>query len=204
MNEIITEQYENISKIVKNCLQDNSIFIGDPRVKQTFSELERILNQLYSKPLSKHVLKRGQYEYKIVRSIQHLLRRRPDIVIRRTDKSKVFYIGKSDDFERKAQEYMLKTQAYEEITSGRCPLADDLRAVQTLLDYLINKNVLTRKQHKQLSPKLDKLELGHYHGLPKPHKVSLFSLLIYFFFFVCFSLKHLYDQLLHQLMHQQH
>jgi hypothetical protein len=55
-----------MSKIVKNCLQDNSIFIGDPRVKQTFSALECILNQLYSKPLPKYVLKRGQYEYKIV------------------------------------------------------------------------------------------------------------------------------------------
>jgi hypothetical protein len=87
-------------------------------------------------------------------------------------------LDKSDDFERKAQEYMLKTQAYEEITNGRCPLADNLCAVQTLLDSFINKNVLTKKQRDQLSPKLNKLELGHYHGLPKPHKVSVFSRLV--------------------------
>ena len=69
---------------------------------------------------------------------------------------------------------MLKTKAYEEITNGRCPLADNLRAVQTLLDYLVAKNALTKNQHNQLSPKLNNLELGHYHGLPKPHKVNLF------------------------------
>jgi hypothetical protein len=98
---------------------------------------------------------------------------------------------------------MLKTQAYEEITSGRCPVADDLRTVQTLLDYLMNKNVLTKKYHKRMFPKLNKLELGHYHGLPKPHKVSVFSRLIFRFLFLL-SLKHLYDRLLHQSTHQQH
>ena len=173
MIEIITEQYQTISTIVKDCLQDNGIFTGDPKSRYAFSILERIVHELYSKPLSRNLSKRAQYEYKIVRSIQRLLRQRPDIVIRRTDKSKVFYIGKTDDFERKAQDYMLKTQAYEEITNGHCPLADNLRAVQALLDYLLTKNVLNKKRCNQLLPKLNKLELGHYHGLPKPHKVSL-------------------------------
>ena len=111
--------------------------------------------------------KRTRNEYKIVRSIQHLLHHRFDIVIRRTDKSKVFYIGKLDDFER-------KTQAYEEIKNGRCPLADNLLAVQTLLGDLVKKNVLTRAQRNRISPKLNNLELNHYHGLPKPHKVNFF------------------------------
>ena len=53
-------------------------------------------------------------------------------------------MGKADDFERKAEEYMLKTEAYEEITNGLCPLADNFRAVQTLLDYLVTKNALTK------------------------------------------------------------
>ena len=87
------------------------------------------------------------------------------------DKSKVFYIGKLEDFERKSQEYMEKTQAYEEIIDQHCPLADNLRSVQTLLDFLMYRHALTKKQKKYLIPKLDKLELGHYHGLPKVHKV---------------------------------
>lgn len=88
----------------------------------------------------------------------------------------MFSIGQLDDFERKAQEYMTKTQAYEEIIDGRCPLADNLRAVQVLLEYLVSKNALTKKQSNYLLPNLGKLELGHYHGLPKPHKVSLSSI----------------------------
>ncbi|CAF4059669.1 unnamed protein product [Rotaria sordida] len=92
------------------------------------------------------------------------------IVIRRTDKSKVFYIGKATDFARKSEEYMLKTEAYQEITSGRCPLSDMLCAVQTLLSSLVAQKALSFQQYSKISPKLNKLELGHYHGLPKPHK----------------------------------
>ncbi|CAF4710731.1 unnamed protein product, partial [Rotaria sp. Silwood2] len=54
---------------------------------------------------------RVQREHKIVQSIQSLLRNRSDIVIRRTDKSKVFYIGNATGFAGKAEEYMLKTNA---------------------------------------------------------------------------------------------
>jgi len=68
---------------------------------------------------------------------------------------------------------MVKTEAYEEITNGRCPLADNLYAVQTLLDYLLKKNALTKQQHNKISPKLNNLQLDHYNGLPKPHKVNL-------------------------------
>jgi hypothetical protein len=186
MDDIISEQYRNMSTIIKDGLQDNGIFTGDPKSRQAFSTLAHILKEIYSKPLSKNVLRRGQYEYKIVQSIQRILRQRPDIVIRRTDKSKVFYIGKADDFERKAQEYMLKTQAYEEMTDGRCPLADNLHAVQTLLHYLMSKNVLTKKQCNKLLPNLNKLELGHYHGLPKPHKVSIYFLYEYVIFSIIF------------------
>jgi hypothetical protein len=102
---------------------------------------------------------------------------------------------------------MLKTQAYEEITNGCCPLADNVIAVQNLLDYLVTKNALTKKQRNQLSPKLNQLELSHYHGLPKPYKVNLFQLIyysLYCFSFFSYRLKHHYVLLLQVCMHQQH
>ena len=143
IEEIINEQFKNISTIVKNCLKDHNISRTDAKAKQAFQELEHLLSELYSKPLSTSLALRSQQEYKIVRSIQQLLHCRTDIVIRRTDKSKVFYIGKAIDFERKAQEYMSKTEAYQEITSGRSPLSDILRSVQTLLENLVRSKFLT-------------------------------------------------------------
>ena len=41
---------------------------------------------------------------------------------------------------------MAKNEAYEEILDGRCPLADNTNSVQTLLDYFVTKNALTKKQ----------------------------------------------------------
>ena len=69
---------------------------------------------------------------------------------------------------------MARTQAYTEIIDQRCPLSENYRAVRNLLDYLMNQKALTKKQRDSLTPKIDKLELGHYHGLPKPHKVVIF------------------------------
>lgn len=37
---------------------------------------------------------------------------------------------------------MLQTEVYEEITDGRCPVANNLHAVQAFLDYLVMKQVL--------------------------------------------------------------
>ncbi|CAF3432854.1 unnamed protein product [Rotaria socialis] len=170
IEQIVNEQYQNISTIVKNCLKDHYIPITDIRAKQAFQELKCLLSELYSKSIPRKLTIRAKREYKIVRSIQQLLHCRTDIVIRRTDKSKVFYIGKAIDFERKSEEYMLKTEAYQEITNGRSPLSDILCAVQTLLENLVRQKSLTPKQRNQISPKLNQLELGHYHGLPKPHK----------------------------------
>ena len=133
IDDRVTEQYESISTTVQSCLRDHQMSTPDDRAK---------------------------HERNVVRGIRRLLRGRNDIVVRRTDKCKVFYIGKADDFTRKAEEYMSRTEAYEEISDGHCLLADNLRAVQTLLDYLLLKRALTKSQHQRLLPKLNKLELG--------------------------------------------
>ena len=172
IDQIIAKQYQNVSTIIKDCLKDNRILITDERAKHAFSALESLFKELQARRLAIKTGIRAQREYKLVKSIQCLLCQRPDIVIRRTDKNKVFYIGKAIDFQRKLEEYMQKVEAYEEMLNNRCPLADHLSAVQTLLNHLENAQVLTIKLRKKISPKLNKLELGYYHGLPKSHKVN--------------------------------
>ncbi|CAF3719291.1 unnamed protein product [Rotaria sp. Silwood1] len=170
MEQHVSEQYQSISTTIKNCLRDHRIPTSDKRAKEAFLALQHILLELQLKKVPRTLERRAKHENKIVQSIQCLLRNRPDIVVRRTDKSKVFYIGKATDLARKAEEYMLKTNAYQEITNGRCPLSDMLYAVQKLLSNLVRQKAITIQQFKKISPKTMDLELGHYHGLPKPHK----------------------------------
>ncbi|CAF1436528.1 unnamed protein product, partial [Rotaria sordida] len=172
IEKLVSEQYQSISTTVKNCLKDHRIPAANQRAEEAFQALRCILQELQSKKLSKKFGKRAKREYKIVQSIRCLLRGRPDIIIRRTDKNKVFYICKATDFARKAEEYMLKIKAYQETTSGHCPLSNMLYTVQTLLSSLTAQKALSFQQYSKISPKLNKLELGHYHGLPKPHKPS--------------------------------
>jgi hypothetical protein len=110
-----------------------------------------------------------------VKRLQRLRRNRPDIVICRIDKNKAFYIGNSTKIAYKAQQYMAQTQAYEEIVDGRSPLADNFNAVMKLLKYLLNQKAITQKQYDNLCPNKNNLELAHFHGLPKIHKVKFFS-----------------------------
>lgn len=173
IDQLVHEQYEQICQIVKECLKDHRMSSKDERAKQAFTALENLLYVTYSKQSSSRSLqRRARREFKTIKNVKSIMQQRPDIVIRRTDKSKVFYIGKSDDFERKAHEYMIKTEAYEEIMDGHCPLADNLHAVQTLLDYLVAKKAITKQQHGRLLPNMNKVELAHFHAVPKPHKVN--------------------------------
>ncbi len=88
----------------------------------------------------------------------------------------------------KAREYMITTEAYEEIATGQSPLAENYNAVMKLLNHLLKQGAITKKQYEKLSPKMTNLELAHFHCLPKVHKVkfllyyiqSLLYCLVYF------------------------
>ena len=149
IDQIIAKQYQNVSTIIKDCLKDNRILITDQRAKEAFSALECIFKELQARRISTKTRIRAQREYNLVKSIQCLLRQRPDTVIRRTDKNKIFYIGKAIDFQRKPEEYMQKTEVYEKMTNNRCPLAEHLSVVQTLLNYLEKVQVITMNYERK-------------------------------------------------------
>ncbi|CAF1437241.1 unnamed protein product, partial [Didymodactylos carnosus] len=134
-----------------------------------FASVEQLLQRLYTTPLSGKLAARTEYDDKMVKSIQRRLKN-SNIIARPTDKSKVFYFANASDFERKATEYMAKTNAYQEIISGRCPLADDLNDVTSLLDCLYKNKRITKDQMEDMQPDKHKLELAHLYFIPKAHK----------------------------------
>jgi predicted nucleic acid-binding protein len=187
IEEFVKMEYEKISTTVKNCLDNNQMSITDTRAKQAFSELEHIIYNLYSTPLPRKLYRRAQREYKIVKGLQQFLHTRPDIIVRPIDKGKGVYIGTTAIIESKIQAYMDKTEAYKEINNGHCLLADNLHAVQAVLDYLVKQKTITKARRNQLSPNLNNLELAHFYSLVKVHKVT-FSLSFFLLSpIICFS-----------------
>ena len=82
IDEIIAKQYQYVSTIITDCLKDNRVPITDQRAKQAFSALKSIFKELSAKKFPTNTRIRAQCEYKLVKSIQCLLRQLSDIVIR--------------------------------------------------------------------------------------------------------------------------
>ena len=91
--------------------------------------------------------------------------------LRKSDKSKVFHLGKVDDYEMKSKEYIARTQAYKCIGTDD-PLPD---LIQRTNKYLLNLRLAkwtTQKQYEQLCKNPNEAELAHLYYLPKPHKIG--------------------------------
>lgn len=171
LNEIIKKEYERVSDDVKQSIGKNQMSVTDGRAKQAFPELEDMIENLYSKPLSPKLYRRARHEHRIVKRLQKLLHSRPDIVVCRIDKGEGFYFGSKTTMEQKIEEYMEKTNAYEEVTRDRCRLHDILHSTEIVLDYLVKRKAISLGQRKQLLPNVGKMELAYLYALPKIHKV---------------------------------
>ncbi|CAF4743944.1 unnamed protein product, partial [Rotaria sp. Silwood2] len=87
-----------------------------------------------------------------------------NIILRKSDKSKVFHLGKLEDYRKKSEEYMDKTQAYK-CLGNEDPLPDSIkRTNKYLLDLRLAKWI-TQKQYELLSIKPNEAELAHLYSL---------------------------------------
>ncbi|CAF4806580.1 unnamed protein product, partial [Rotaria socialis] len=50
-NDLAKKEYERISNITKECIGKHQMSITDERAKQAFPELEKMIQELYTKPL---------------------------------------------------------------------------------------------------------------------------------------------------------
>ena len=156
-------------------LTKNCISCSDQRAKDFFAAVENLLRQLYTTPLSSQLLARVQQESRTIQSIRRQLKR-SNVVIRQTDKSKVFHLGSAHDYYQKALQYMHETNAYKEIVSGINPCHEHVQKVLTLIDPMLEKRDINLKVWKQkMRPSPTTTELAHLYFIPKPHKVNLRS-----------------------------
>ena len=104
------------------------------------------------------LVKRLNYKFKLTSTI-----------LRKTDKSKVFHLGRHADYDKRSEEYMEKTQAYKCLDRND-PLPDLIqRTNRYLLDLRLAKWI-TQKHYERLCVQSDEVELAHLYYLPKAHK----------------------------------
>ncbi len=146
-------------------------------IKQFSQHLAICLYKRYMAPLSYLNIIRARKEFQMMKSIQHSLKR-GKYILRVTDKSGIFHIGHTKDYEQKAEAYRQKTGAYIELDNN--PLWIIFDKVVQLLNNLRSKQYIRAWQLRQMMPIRNKVELAYLYFIPKPHKVnfSFFSSII--------------------------
>lgn len=90
-------------------------------------------------------------------------------VIRKTDKSKVFHLGKDDDYQKKARAYMEKTKAYLPLGNSN-PLESLIERTNSFLYGLWVHKHISQRQYEKWRVDKNEAELAHLYFLPKAHK----------------------------------
>lgn len=103
-----------------------------------------------------------------LKRLRHKLRSK-NIILQKTDKSKVFHLGRIEDYWRKSDEYMQKTQAYQYLGRND-PLPDLIQRTNRYLLELRLAKWVSQKQYEQLCVNPTEVELAHLYYLPKAHK----------------------------------
>lgn len=136
-------------------------------VQEFIAELDILLQNLHGSQSTVRNTDKRNY-HRTVKRLKYKFRL-SNIIIRKTDKSKVFHLTKSSHYQKKSNEYMMKTQAYQCIDNND-PLSDLIqRTNKYLLDLRLIK-WLTQKQYEQLCVHANEAELAHLYYLPKAHK----------------------------------
>ncbi|CAF4901697.1 unnamed protein product [Rotaria sp. Silwood1] len=116
-----------------------------------------------------HELREKRLNIEAEKSLYFLSEQKADIVLRKSDKSKVFHLGKLEDYQEKSKEYMDRTQAYK-CLGKEDPLADLIKRTNKYLLNLRLAKWITQKQYELLTIKPNEVELAHLYYLPKAHK----------------------------------
>ena len=110
MEDIIEREYQRMLPIIMNSLTENCVSVSDERAKLFFISLKSLLVKLYTTKLPAKLFHRARQEYLLIKFIKRQLKSSYSrAILRRTDKSKVFHLGSSHDYEEKAIKYMEKT-----------------------------------------------------------------------------------------------
>ncbi|CAM4958271.1 unnamed protein product [Rotaria socialis] len=166
----VQEEHKNIMNVITRYLiREHHIPLTATIIRELSQHLETSLHQQYTIPLSYLNIYRTRKEFKLMKSIQHRLKK-GNYILRETDKSGIFHIGTSVDYEKKAEAYRQKTGAYIELDSN--PLWSVFDKVILLLNDLRSKKYILSWQLDKMMPKREKIQLAYLYFIPKPHKAG--------------------------------
>ncbi|CAF4115744.1 unnamed protein product [Rotaria sordida] len=180
-----------LKRKIEKCFLRKKVSPGRP-LQQFMAELDVLLQTLHNVPTIDKIINKDKLfgiemnqnksivelinsqasQSKIVTTAKVKLKHKfklANVIVQKSDKSKVFHSGKIEDYRKKSKEYMEKAQAYK-CLGKEDPLPGLIqRTNKYLLDLRLAKWI-TQKHYELLSIKSNEVELAHLYYLPKAHK----------------------------------
>ncbi|CAF1083665.1 unnamed protein product [Didymodactylos carnosus] len=117
MNRVKKEETELMNKILKFFSENHYMPRSLPIFKQYAAQLHDCLVLRYTASLSFTDQIQARREFNLTKLIRRKFKRNK-LILRETDRSGVFHVGRASDYEKKAAMYRIKTGAYEELHSN--------------------------------------------------------------------------------------
>jgi hypothetical protein len=127
-------------------------------------------SQILISPINSDNNKKKKNYGRIVKRLKHKLHY-SNIILQKTDKSKVFHLGKLEDYQTKSKQYMEKTQAYICLNDND-PLQELIKRTNKYLLDLRLAHWLNQKQYEEMCINPVDAKLAHLYYLPKAHKIG--------------------------------
>ena len=159
-----------LKKYMSNIKDSRTIPLTAPLYKFYSDRLQTYLLHRYTTPLPLIDQLRARREFKIAKSIRRKLKKYK-LILRETDKSGVFHIGRRIDYKQKAAKYRQDTGAYEELNTN--PFNEIIHNVTHLLNQLKTMKQIREDQRMKMIPVRAETQLAYMYFLPKPHKVII-------------------------------
>ncbi|CAF4192072.1 unnamed protein product, partial [Rotaria sordida] len=158
--DVLLQTLHNVPIIDRNINKDK---LSDTNI------IELINSQASQSQITNVIKVKKKKNYgRLVKRLKHKFKL-ANVILQKSDKSKVFHLGKIEDYRKKSKEYMEKTEAYE-CLGIEDPLPGLIqRTNKYLLDLRLAKWI-TQKQYELLGIKPNEVELAHLYYLPKAHK----------------------------------
>ncbi|CAF4234400.1 unnamed protein product, partial [Rotaria sp. Silwood2] len=167
--DVLLQTLHNVSISNKNV--NNNIRIIRSRMNNNIFELiNSQASQSQSETITRIKVKKKKNYGRLIKKLKHKFKL-ANVVLQKTDISKVFHLGKIEDYRKKSEEYMAKTKAYKCLGINN-PLPDLItRTYKYLLDLRLVKWI-TQKQYEKLCINPCEVELAQLYYLPKAHKLG--------------------------------
>ncbi|CAF4858579.1 unnamed protein product [Rotaria socialis] len=164
LNVILQKLHDtSITSTHRQKKQQHKLFLSDNPLATTQSSQSQNINS------SSSFRKGKKKNYRrLVKRLKHKIRS-ASLVLQKTDKSKVFHLGTRQHYQKKSNEYMEKTEAYQWLGVND-PLPNLIERTNKYLLDLRLAHWITQKQYELLCVKPSEAKLAHLYYLPKTHK----------------------------------